>query len=63
MHLVDANGNEVPVAIVRVELLQMLAGDQFDIADTYPAQEAGLASVWDDAQLDEYTEQDGSPIE
>ena len=60
--LVDDTGNDTHVAIVRVELLQTLAGNDFDIADTYPAQETALASVWGDPQLDEYTDQDGSPI-
>ncbi len=63
VHLVDETGNETSVVIVRMELLQTLVGDQFDIAETYPAQEKALASVWNDSQLDEYTDQDGSPIE
>ncbi len=64
VYLVDDSGQEASVAIVRIELLQALAGDEFDIADTYAAQEKALASVWgDDPQLDEYTDQDGSPIE
>lgn len=34
-----------------------------DVADTYPAQESALASVWDkQPQLEEYTDQDGFPI-
>jgi hypothetical protein len=63
VRLVDDNGNDTSVAIVGLELLQTLAGDDIDISDTYPAQESALASVWgDESQLDEYTEQDGSPI-
>jgi hypothetical protein len=64
VHLVDDNGNDTQVAIVRLELLQTLAGDDYDIADSYPAQESALAAIWgNEPQLDEYTEQDGSPIE
>ena len=64
VRLVDASGNDTSVAIVRLELLQTLTGDDTDIADTYPAQETALASVWgNEPQLDEYTDQDGSPID
>ena len=63
VYLVDDSGQDASVAIVRIELLQTLAGDDFDIADTFAAQEKALASVWgEDPQLDEYTDQDGSPI-
>jgi len=57
VRLVDEAGNDVPVAIVRLELLQTIMGEEFDIADTYKAQEAALASVWgNEPQLDEYTD-------
>ena len=61
--LVDDSGKDMAVAIVRLELLQTLVGDDFDISDTYAAQETALASVWGDPQLDEYTDQDGSPVQ
>lgn len=64
VRLIDDAGNDTSVAIVRLELLQTLAGEDFDIADTYPAQETALASIWgNEPQLDEYTDQDGSPID
>ena len=63
VRLVDEAGKDTSVAIVRLELLQALAGEAADIAATYPAQETALESVWGDIpQLDEYTEQDGLPI-
>ena len=62
VRLIDDAGNDTEVAIVRVELLQALAGEEFNIADTYPAQDSALARLWDDPQLDEYTNQDGSPV-
>jgi len=62
VYLVDESGKEASVALVRIELLQTLVGDAFDISDTYLAQEAALAGVWDDPKLDEYSDQDGSPI-
>lgn len=63
VRLIDDEGKDTPVAIVRVELLQTLTGDDGDISDSYPAQETALASVWrDNPQLDEYTDQDGSPV-
>ncbi len=64
VRLVDDRGEDTAVAIVPIELLQPLVSDGFDIADTYPAQEAALASIWgDEPQLDEYTDEDGSPID
>jgi len=63
VYLVDESGKEASVALVRVELLQTLIGGPFDIADTYPAQDTALASVWEDPKLDEYSDQDGSPID
>jgi hypothetical protein len=64
VYLIDDSGQDASVAIVRIELLKTLVGEQFDIADTYKAQEEALAGVWgDDPQLDEYSDQDGSPVE
>jgi len=64
VYLVDDSGQDASVAIVRIELLKTLVGEEFDIADTYKDQEEVLAGVWgDDPQLDEYTDQDGSPVE
>jgi len=64
VYLVDETGKDAALAIVRVELLKVLAGDDsFDISETYEAQEAALASVWNEPQLDEYSDQDGSPID
>ncbi|MEX2172174.1 MAG: hypothetical protein WD851_22835 [Pirellulales bacterium] len=37
--------------------------DEFNIDETYTAQEAAVSSVWNDARLDEYTEADGNPID
>jgi hypothetical protein len=64
VRLVDDSGRDTAVAIVRLDLLKSLAGDDFDIAETYPAQEAALASIWDNVpQLDEYTDEDGFAID
>jgi len=63
VYLVDDAGRDASLAIVPVDLLKMLAGDDFNIADTYAAQEAALSEVWSDPQLDEYTDEDGSPID
>jgi hypothetical protein len=64
VYLVDETGKDAALAIVRVDLLEAFAENSgFDIRDTYPAQEAALASIWDDPLLDEYTCQDGSPID
>jgi hypothetical protein len=64
VRLVDEGGNDTSVAIVPIELLQALTGDEFSIAETYPAQEAALAAIWgNEPELDEYTDQDGSPID
>ena len=37
--------------------------DDFNIDETYAAQEEALLSVWNDTRLDEYTDADGSAIE
>ena len=63
VYLVDDAGQDALLAIVRVDLLKILADDEFNIAETYAAQEAALSKVWNDPQLDEYTEEDGSPID
>ncbi len=68
IYLVDESGRDVAFAIVPVDLLNRLTpphGSEgaFHISETYEAQEGVLASVWDDSQLDEYTDQDGAPIE
>jgi hypothetical protein len=63
VYLVDDSGQDASLAIVRVDLLKRLVDDQFDIAETYAAQEAALSEVWNDPQLDEYTCEDGSPID
>jgi hypothetical protein len=34
----------------------LFADDAFDIRETYPAQEAALAQVWDDPALDVYND-------
>jgi hypothetical protein len=62
VYLVDEAGRDASLAIVRVDLLKLLADDDFNIAETYSAQEAALSKVWSDPQLDEYTDQDGTPI-
>jgi hypothetical protein len=63
VYLVDDSGQNTSVAIVPVELLQLIANCEFDIAETYAAQEAALSKVWSDSRLDEYTDEDGSPID
>ena len=63
VYLVDDSGQDASLAIVPVDLLKLLASDEFDIAETYAAQEAALSEVWSDPQRDEYTEEDGTPID
>jgi hypothetical protein len=63
VYLVDDAGRDASLAIVKIDLLRTLAGDDFNIADTYTAQEAALSRVWSDPLLDEYTDEDGSPID
>lgn len=63
VYLVDDSGQDASLAIVRVDLLKLLADDEFNIAETYPAQEAALPKLWNDPRLDEYTDEDGSPID
>ena len=36
----------------------LLSDDAFDVRDTYAAQDAALAKVWDDPELDDYAEYD-----
>jgi hypothetical protein len=63
VYLVDELGQDASLAIVRVDLLRRLADHEFNIADTYEAQEAVLSKIWNDPQLDEYTDEDGAPID
>ena len=63
VYLVDDSGQDASLAIVRVDLLKRLVDDQFNIAETYAAQEAALSEVWNDPKLDEYTCEDGTPID
>ncbi|MEX2119515.1 MAG: hypothetical protein WD847_07960 [Pirellulales bacterium] len=39
-------------------LWTLLGDDEFDIRETYAAQDAGLAKVWDDPELDVYNDYD-----
>ena len=57
--LVNDAGQDASLAIVPVKLLNRLVDDQFDIAETYEAQETALSQVWDDPRLDEYKCKDG----
>jgi hypothetical protein len=63
VYLVDDSGQDASLAIVPVDLLKLLLNNEFDIAETYAAQEAALSKVWNDPRLDEYTDKDGSPID
>lgn len=63
VYLVDESGRDASLAIVRVDLLKLLADGDFDIAETYEAQEEALSAVWNDPLLDEYTAADGNPID
>ena len=63
VYLVDDLGQDASLAIVRVDLLKLLADDEFNIGETYAAQEAALSKVWNDLRLDEYTDEDGFPID
>jgi hypothetical protein len=48
----------VLVAAERFERLKSLVDDRFDVSDTYAAQDAALAKVWDDPELDAYADYD-----
>jgi hypothetical protein len=63
VYLVDDRGQDAALAIVPVHLIKLLANEEFNISETYAAQEAALSKVWNDPQLDEYTDEDGSPID
>ena len=63
VYLVDESGRDASLAIVNIDLLKLLADDEFNITETYAAQEAALSKVWNDPRLDEYTDEDGSPID
>jgi hypothetical protein len=41
--------------VLKAEVYSALE-DQFNIRETYPAQDAALAAAWDDPELDEYNE-------
>jgi hypothetical protein len=41
--------------VLKAEVYHALE-EHFDIRETYPAQDAALAAVWDDPELDEYNE-------
>lgn len=49
--------------IIQVMEIDASAGDDSDISETYAAQQEALASVWNDAELDLYTDQNGTPIQ
>jgi hypothetical protein len=40
------------------ERVQALLGDSFDVRETYAAQDAALAKVWSDPELDAYADYD-----
>jgi hypothetical protein len=46
------------VAAEIFERVRTLLGDAFDIRDTYAAQDAALAKVWSDSELDAYADYD-----
>ncbi len=48
----------VLVAADRFERLKSLLDDRFDVCDTYAAQDAALAAVWNDPELDAYADYD-----
>ncbi|WP_425397523.1 hypothetical protein [Aeoliella sp.] len=64
--LVDETGKEMQVAMVRVEFLRPLLGadiSEGDVSETYAAQQAAITPIWDDPMLDEYTSDDGTPVD
>lgn len=66
VYLVDETGKDTVAVIVPLELLNTLtraATAELDINELYAAQEQTLAAVWHDPRLDEYTLDDGSPID
>ena len=38
--------------------VRMIFGDDFDVSDTYAAQDEALAKIWDDPELDVYNDFD-----
>jgi hypothetical protein len=69
VYLIDDTGRDAALAIVRVDLLKELLlkeltpDSDFDVSETYRAQEAALGPIWNKPELDEYTDEDGSPID
>ncbi len=62
--LTDSAGNDSGFALVPLAILQgLIEIDQYDIRDTYAAQESALATIWNEADLDEYSLQDGTAID
>ena len=59
--LVDAaNGEEM--VLLRADAYGALARE-FEISDTYPAQDRALAGIWDDPSLDDYNDAASSTSE
>jgi hypothetical protein len=48
----------VLVAAEIYEKWKQLVGDNFEVPESYPAQDAALSKVWDDPRLDDYAEYD-----
>ncbi len=48
----------VLVSAETFERLKPFLDDDFDVRDTYAAQDAALAKVWDDPELDAYADYD-----
>jgi hypothetical protein len=64
LEVVDPATNKVYVIIAGDlfnRMRPLIGDDVFDIRETYPAQEAALAQVWDDPALDVYEETATSP--
>lgn len=62
VYLCDDSGRE-SVVLLDADRFRAMVGDAFDISETYPAQQQALSSVWSAPELDEYTSEDGSPID
>ena len=61
MRLVNPDTQQVYV-LLEAEVFErvkaLLSDDGFDVRDTYAAQDAALAKVWDDPELDAYADYD-----
>jgi hypothetical protein len=55
----QSNAQYVLLPLEVYQRIRSIFGDEFDISDTYVAQDEALAKVWDDPELDVYDNYEG----